>query len=101
MQMELLELLKTRSRVRLTVIATMHDLTLAGQFADRLVLINRGGVVTTDRPASRSHAELAMYGMTFGSLTSRRDGGGTSFRSQRRFAEPARGNSNGARIQVS
>jgi iron complex transport system ATP-binding protein len=66
-QMELLELLKTQvEECGLTVIATMHDLTLAGQFADRLVLINRGGVVI-DGPAGEvvRSAELAQcYGMT-------------------------------------
>jgi iron complex transport system ATP-binding protein len=29
----------------LTVVSTMHDLTLAGQFADRLLLLDRGAVV--------------------------------------------------------
>ncbi|HET7566655.1 MAG TPA: ABC transporter ATP-binding protein [Gaiellaceae bacterium] len=29
----------------LTVVSTMHDLTLAGQYADRLVLLHRGAVV--------------------------------------------------------
>jgi cobalamin transport system ATP-binding protein len=29
----------------LTVVSTMHDLTLAGQYADRLVLLDRGSVV--------------------------------------------------------
>jgi len=45
-QMELLELLKGEvDACGLTVIATLHDLTLAGQFADRLVLLDRGEVV--------------------------------------------------------
>jgi iron complex transport system ATP-binding protein len=34
-----------RLRLGLTVVSTMHDLTLAAQYADRLVLIDRGAVV--------------------------------------------------------
>jgi iron complex transport system ATP-binding protein len=34
-----------RLRLGLTVISTMHDLTLAAQYADRLVLLDRGAVV--------------------------------------------------------
>ena len=65
-QMELLELLKKEVRdAGLTVVATLHDLTLAGQFADRLVLLNRGEVVL-DGGASdvvRSAALSECYGM--------------------------------------
>jgi iron complex transport system ATP-binding protein len=51
-QIELLELLRKEvSDAGLTVLATLHDLTLAGQFADRLVLLNNGEVVL-DGPAS-------------------------------------------------
>jgi iron complex transport system ATP-binding protein len=50
-QMDLLELLKTEvAECGLTIVATLHDLTLAGQFADRLVLLDRGEVVL-DGPA--------------------------------------------------
>jgi len=35
----------------LTVVSTMHDLTLAGQYADRLVLLDRGAVVAAGGPA--------------------------------------------------
>jgi len=46
-QQDVLELVdRLRRENRLTVIATMHDLTLAGQYADRLVLLDRGRVVT-------------------------------------------------------
>ena len=52
-QMELLELLKTEvADCGLTIIATLHDLTLAGQFADRLVLLDQG-VVVVDGPGMR------------------------------------------------
>ena len=65
-QMELLELLKTEvADCGLTVVATLHDLTLAGQFADRLVLLDRGEVVL-DGPAGdvvRSGELASCYGM--------------------------------------
>ena len=66
-QMDLLELLKSEvAESGLTVVATLHDLTLAGQFADRLVLLDHGEVVL-DGPAGdviRSSALAACYGMT-------------------------------------
>ena len=50
-QMELLELLKTEvAECGLSVLSTMHDLTLAGQFADRIVLLDHGTLVL-DGPA--------------------------------------------------
>jgi iron complex transport system ATP-binding protein len=65
-QMDLLELLKKEvDECGLTLVATLHDLTLAGQFADRLVLLDRGRVVL-DGPAGevvRSEALGATYGM--------------------------------------
>ena len=45
-QMDILEMLKKEvTECALTVIATLHDLTLAGLFADRLVLLHRGEVL--------------------------------------------------------
>ena len=41
----MLELVDALRRDGLTVVTTMHDLTLAGQYADRLVLLDRGSVV--------------------------------------------------------
>ena len=65
-QMDLLELLKKEVlECGLTVVATLHDLTLAGQFADRLVLLDQGHVVL-DGGASdvvRSPALSDTYGM--------------------------------------
>jgi iron complex transport system ATP-binding protein len=65
-QMDLLELLKTQvEEGGLTIVATMHDLTLAGQFADRLVLLDRGAVIL-DGPAGevvRSPELAQCYGM--------------------------------------
>jgi iron complex transport system ATP-binding protein len=39
-----------RAEAGLTVVATMHDLTLAGQYADRLLLLDRGRVVAAGTP---------------------------------------------------
>ena len=47
-QQHVLELVDDlRASERLTVISAMHDLTLAGQFADRLVLLDSGRAVAT------------------------------------------------------
>ncbi|NNN00588.1 MAG: ABC transporter ATP-binding protein [Acidimicrobiaceae bacterium] len=65
-QMELLELLKKEVlECGLTLVATLHDLTLAGQFADRLVLLDHGAVVLDDDSASvvRSEELAQTYGM--------------------------------------
>lgn len=65
-QMELLELLKKEvADCGLTVLATLHDLTLAGQFADRLALVDKGQLVL-EGPADeviRSHELEARYQM--------------------------------------
>jgi iron complex transport system ATP-binding protein len=67
-QMELLELLKKEvAECGLTVLATLHDLTLAGQFADRLVLLDKSEVVL-DGPAHdiiRNPELASRYGMQF------------------------------------
>jgi iron complex transport system ATP-binding protein len=45
-QQQALELLDTlRREEQLTVVAAMHDLSLAGQFADRLLLLDHGRIV--------------------------------------------------------
>ena len=50
-QQQLLELVDSlRDDLELTVVSAMHDLTLAGQFADHLVLLD-GGRVAADGPA--------------------------------------------------
>ncbi|MBK9180208.1 MAG: ABC transporter ATP-binding protein [Acidimicrobiales bacterium] len=51
-QQEVLELVdRMRSAHGLAVVSTMHDLTLAGQYADRLVLLEGGRVHATGSPA--------------------------------------------------
>ncbi len=65
-QMDILELLKTEVlECGLTVIATLHDLTLAGTFADRLILLSRGAVVRDGSAYDviRSRELAASYGM--------------------------------------
>ncbi len=65
-QITMLELLqKEVHECGLTVIATLHDLTLAGQFADRLVLLDHGRLVL-DGPSGevvRSKELAECYGM--------------------------------------
>jgi iron complex transport system ATP-binding protein len=65
-QITILELLqKEVHESGLTVLATMHDLTLAGQFADRLVLLDRGRVVLEGLSSEvvRSRELSECYGM--------------------------------------
>jgi iron complex transport system ATP-binding protein len=51
-QQEVLELIdELRAEQGLTVIAAMHDLTLAGQYADRMALLVGGGLVAVGTPA--------------------------------------------------
>jgi iron complex transport system ATP-binding protein len=65
-QMDMLELMRHEVHdCGLTVVATLHDLTLAGQFADRLVLLD-GGEVVLDGAAGtviRSDELAKRYGM--------------------------------------
>lgn len=51
-QQQVLELIETLRRQRdLAVISTMHDLTLAGQYGDRLVLLDAGRIVVAGTAA--------------------------------------------------
>ena len=64
--MDLLELLKKEvADCGLTVLATLHDLTLAGQFADRLVLLDNAQVVLdgTAHEVIRNAELASRYGM--------------------------------------
>jgi iron complex transport system ATP-binding protein len=50
-RVEALELVDDLRRQRgLTVLSALHDLTLAGQFADRLILLDRGRAVSRGKP---------------------------------------------------
>ena len=50
-QQEVLELVdRLRHEAGLTVVTTMHDLSIAGEYADRLVLLAGGHVVATGEP---------------------------------------------------
>ncbi len=63
-QQQVLELVDSLRGDGLTVVSTMHDLTLAGQYADRLVLLDRGSVVAeggADEVLSASNL-AAFYG---------------------------------------
>jgi iron complex transport system ATP-binding protein len=58
-RVEALELVDELRRERgLTVVSALHDLTLAGQFADRLILLFHGKVVATGRPQEVLEADL-------------------------------------------
>jgi iron complex transport system ATP-binding protein len=60
--LELVDLL--RREQRLTVLSAMHDLSLAGQYADRLLLLNRGEVVAcgSAREVLREETIQSHYG---------------------------------------
>lgn len=62
-QQQVLELVDRLRRERgLTVISTMHDLTLAGQYAERLVLLDEGRTVVSGTASEvLTEANLARY----------------------------------------
>ncbi|HEY2543548.1 MAG TPA: ABC transporter ATP-binding protein [Gaiellaceae bacterium] len=61
-QQQVLELVDSLRSDGLTVVSTMHDLTLAGQYADRLVLLDRGSIVAEGAPGEvLSVSNLAAY----------------------------------------
>jgi iron complex transport system ATP-binding protein len=58
-QQEVLELVgELRAERGLTVLGAMHDLTLAGQYADRLALLDRGRLVRHGAPEAVLEREL-------------------------------------------
>jgi len=58
-QQQALELVDRMRRERgLTVVSAMHDLTLAGLYADRLALLHEGGLVAQGSPAEVLRAEI-------------------------------------------
>jgi len=61
-QQQALELIDSLRADGLTVVSTMHDLTLAGQYADRLLLLDRGSIVAEGVAADvLSESNLASY----------------------------------------
>jgi iron complex transport system ATP-binding protein len=62
-QQQALELVDTlRREEQLTVVAAMHDLSLAGQFADRLLLLDQGRIVAEGSAAEvLSEARISSY----------------------------------------
>jgi iron complex transport system ATP-binding protein len=65
-QVEVLDLLRREvDENRLTVLATLHDLTLAGQFADSLALLSDGRLVRhgTSSDVVRDRALADAYGI--------------------------------------
>ncbi len=82
-QQQVLELVDSLRGDGLTVVSTMHDLTLAGQYAGRLVLLDRGAVVAEGEPEDvLSAANLAAYYGASVRVVS--DGDGTYVLPQRR-----------------
>jgi iron complex transport system ATP-binding protein len=89
-RVDALELVDTLRRERsLTVVSAVHDLTLAGQFADRLLLLDGGRVVASGPPRSvlrdevlRPHFGPGVEVLTTGTgdraVISRRRPGGTA-----------------------
>ena len=66
-QQQALELVATlREHGELTVLCAMHDITLAAQYADRLIVLSDGRVVAEGPPAEIASAELISehYGAT-------------------------------------
>jgi iron complex transport system ATP-binding protein len=64
-QQEVLELVDAlRRESALTIVSTMHDLTLAAQYGDRVVLLDRGRIVADGLPADvlSEHVVRALYG---------------------------------------
>lgn len=50
-QLAVMELLRSRSRLGLSVCISLHDLTLASRYCDRLVLLDRGRLVASGDPS--------------------------------------------------
>ncbi|WP_394183053.1 heme ABC transporter ATP-binding protein [Marinomonas posidonica] len=64
-QYHVLSLAKTLTKRNIGVLAVIHDLSLAASFADQLVLLNNGKIITKGRPENvlqRSHLEN-VYGI--------------------------------------
>lgn len=56
--LEILTVAKNQARRGKTVVMVLHDLFLAGQFSDRLVIMRDGGIITRGTPAEALTAEV-------------------------------------------
>jgi len=66
-QLSILDLTRNLNRqTRMTVVAVFHDLNLAAEYCDRLVLLDRGRVVAAGTPVNVLTAEmiLGVYGVS-------------------------------------
>jgi iron complex transport system ATP-binding protein len=63
-QLEMMALVHALAREGLAVVAAVHDLNLAAQFCDRMVVLDRGRIVAAGTPAEVLTAStvLAVYG---------------------------------------
>ena len=57
-QLATLELLRDEARAGRTVVVTLHDLTLAARFCDRVVVLDKGRMVADDAPAGALSPEV-------------------------------------------
>lgn len=65
-QLQVMELLKGVAKQGKTVVAALHDLSLAARFCDQLVLMNSGKIVAVGQPAEVLTAEnlAVVYGIS-------------------------------------
>ncbi len=64
-QLQILEMLKNRVEAGLSVIVILHDIMLAGQFADRIVLMHDRNIIADGKPEETLRSELleSVYGI--------------------------------------
>jgi iron complex transport system ATP-binding protein len=64
-QLVVMELLRSVARSGTAILAIMHDLTLAARFADRVLVMNEGGIVAEGAPAEALAPErlAAVFGI--------------------------------------
>jgi iron complex transport system ATP-binding protein len=88
-QQEVLELVSSlRAERNLTVLGAMHDLTLAGQYADRLVLLDAGRVVADGPPDAVLTEERISHHYAASVRIARLDGSPVVLPARRASAQP-------------
>ena len=101
-RVDALELIDELRRERsLTVLSAIHDLTLAGQFADRLVLLRHGRVAAVGQPAAVLRDDLLSETFGAGVGVIRTAGGELAVISHRQRRAPDHGPGTGSRPQAS